>query len=178
MARAKAKTAAVHPSGEAVRLGLQVKRLAAELGLDDKKARRAGLLHDIGWYGGKAGHSRRGALMVFTDETLPFDLQERGIISTAVASHRGRVDPVSLPYYPLLLPENQKRALMLTAMLRIADGLDFLHTSSVSEVHCTSVSDKVFIDIHGTGDLSAEKDRARIKGDIFARVFRSRPVIR
>jgi CHAD domain-containing protein len=138
----------------------------------------AGLLHDIGWYGGKAGHSRRGALMVFTDETLPFDIQERGIISTVVASHRSRVNPVSLPYYSLLLPENQKRALMLAAMLRIADGLDFLHTGSVEKVRCTRVSDKVFIEINGSGDLSAEKDRARIKADIFTRVFRSRPVIR
>jgi CHAD domain-containing protein len=138
----------------------------------------AGFLHDIGWYGGRAGHSKRGALLVFTDETLPFDIQERGIISTVIASHRGRVDPVSLPYYPLLLPENQKRALMLAAIFRIADGLDFLHSGSVHNVHCTLISDKVFIEVNGTGDLSAEKDRARIKGDIFSKVFHSRPVLR
>jgi CHAD domain-containing protein len=138
----------------------------------------AGLLHDIGWYGGKARHSNRGALMVFTDQTLRFDIQEKGIISTVIASHRGRVDPVSLPYYSLLSSENQKRALKLAALLRLADGLDFLHTGSVREVHCTRVADKVFIEINGIGDLAAEKEHARIKGDFFTRVFHSRPVIR
>ena len=138
----------------------------------------AGLLHDIGWYGGRAGHSRRGALTVFTDETLPFDIQERGIICIVIASHRGRADPASLPYYSLLSSENQKRALGLAALLRIADGLDFLHNGSVRDVHCTLISDKIFIELQGTGDLTAEKERARIKGDIFARVFHTRPVIK
>jgi len=47
MARAKAKTAAVHPSGEAVRLGLQVKRLATELGLELTPSLRAQLKQAI-----------------------------------------------------------------------------------------------------------------------------------
>jgi len=47
MARAKAKTAAVHPSGEAVRLGLQVKRLATELGLELTPSLRAQLKQTI-----------------------------------------------------------------------------------------------------------------------------------
>ena len=116
--------------------------------------------------------------MVFTDESLPFDLQERGIISMAIACHRGRVNPVSLPYFPLLITDNQHRALALAALLRIADGLDLLHSGAVSSVRCTPVSDKVFIDVEGTGDLAAEKERARIKGDLFTRVFHSRPVVR
>lgn len=138
----------------------------------------AGLLHDTGWSGGKDGHSRRGALMVFTEESLPFDLQERAIISLAIACHRGRVDPVSLPYFSVLTTENQHRAHILAALLRIADGLDYLHSGTVSSVRCTLVSDKVFIDIEGSGDLAEEKERARIKGDLFTRVFHSRPVVR
>lgn len=138
----------------------------------------AGILHDIGWSEGRAGHGRRGALMVFTEEKIPLDIQEKGIISTAVVSHRGQVDPATYPYYSLLFSENQKRALMLAAILRLADGLDFMHNGSVQEVFCNCVSDKVFIEVTGTGDLSAEKEHARTKGDIFAKVFRSRPVIR
>jgi CHAD domain-containing protein len=138
----------------------------------------AGLLHDIGWNGGRAGHGKRGALMVFTDEALPLDIQERGIICLVIASHRGRDDPASLPYYSLLSGENQKRALMLAALFRIADGLDVQHDGSVHEIRCTLVADKVFIEVSGTGDLTSEKERARIKGDIFTRIFKSRPVIR
>lgn len=138
----------------------------------------AGLLHDIGWKGGRAGHSKRGAFQVFTDETLPLDIQERCIICQVIASHRGRDDPAALPYFSLLSAENRKRGLMLTALFRIADGLDVLHTGSVHEVHCIIVADNVFIEVTGTGDLAAEKERARNKGDIFMRIFKHRPVIR
>lgn len=138
----------------------------------------AGLLHDIGWYGGKEGHSRRGALLVFTEESLPFDLQERAVVSTIIACHRGRVDPESLPYYLLLAPENRERAIRLAALIRIADGLDFLHSGAVSTIRCIQVSDKVFIEIGGSGDLSAEKERARLKGDLFSRAFCRQLVVR
>ncbi|WP_292346045.1 MULTISPECIES: CHAD domain-containing protein [unclassified Methanoregula] len=138
----------------------------------------AGLLHDTGWSGGKDGHSGRGALIVFTDETLPYDLQERAIISLAIACHRGQADPDSLPFFSLLTTENRERALALAALLRVADGLDFMHSGAVRSIRCTLVSDKVFIDVEGAGDLAAEKERARLKGDLFARVFHSRPVVR
>jgi CHAD domain-containing protein len=146
--------------------------------LDRLLLETAGLLHDIGLGEGRNGHSRRGALAVFTSEFLPFDLQERAIVSVAVACHRGRADPESLPAYSLLQPENRNRALVLAAILRIADGFDFRHTGAVRNVRCTRVSDKVFIDAEGDSDIAAEKERARLKGDIFARVFSSRPVIR
>jgi bifunctional UDP-N-acetylglucosamine pyrophosphorylase/glucosamine-1-phosphate N-acetyltransferase len=58
MARAKAKTAAVHPSGEAVRLGLQVKRLATELGLELTPSLRAQLKQAIAQEGYAAARER------------------------------------------------------------------------------------------------------------------------
>jgi bifunctional UDP-N-acetylglucosamine pyrophosphorylase/glucosamine-1-phosphate N-acetyltransferase len=58
MARAKAKTAAVHPSGEAVRLGLQVKRLATELGLELTPSLRAQLKQAIAQDGYAAARER------------------------------------------------------------------------------------------------------------------------
>lgn len=138
----------------------------------------AAILHDTGSDGGETGHGRKGARVLFTGESLPFDLQERAIICTAIACHRGRTDPADLPYHALMSPENQKRALRISALLRIADGLDFLHSGAVREIRCTLVSDKVFLDIQGTGDLAAEKERARIRSDLFFRAFASRPVIR
>jgi exopolyphosphatase/pppGpp-phosphohydrolase len=137
----------------------------------------AALLHDIGLSAGRAGHAGRGASLVMSGRILPFDIQERCIICTMIAAHRGRKDPESLPYYILLLPENRQRALMLASVLRVADGLDFLHAGSVHDVNCTVVSDRVFFTVTGEGDVSAEKERARIKSDLFARVFACRPVI-
>jgi CHAD domain-containing protein len=138
----------------------------------------AGLLHDIGWKYGRAGHNKRGAEMVFSDEDLPFDLPERGVIGLAVLSHRGRERISIHPYFSLLSPSFQKKTRMLAAILRVADGLDYLHTGSVHEVRCTLTPDGVICDVTGTGDISAETVRARGKTDLFLQVFERPLVIR
>jgi CHAD domain-containing protein len=136
----------------------------------------AGLLHDIGWKYGQAGHNRYGAEMVFSDEKLPFDLQERGIIGLTILAHRGKERISIHPYFSLLSPSSQKKTRLLAALLRVADGLDYLHTGSVSLVQCTITSEGVICEITGTGDISAETGRAREKADLFRQVF-ERPLV-
>jgi exopolyphosphatase/guanosine-5'-triphosphate,3'-diphosphate pyrophosphatase len=136
----------------------------------------AGLLHDIGWKFGQAGHNRRGAEMVFYDEKLPFDLPERGVIGLTILSHRGRERISSHPYFSLLSPVFQKKTRMLAAILRIADGLDYLHTGSVHGVRCVVTPEGVICDVAGTGDISAETGRAQNKADLFLQVF-ERPLV-
>jgi CHAD domain-containing protein len=138
----------------------------------------AGLLHDIGWKYGQAGHNKQGAEMVFSDEKLPFDLPERGVIGLAILSHRGKERLSSQPYFSLLSPPFQKKTRILAAILRVADGLDFLHTGSVSIIQCTITSKDVICEITGTGDISAETGRARDKADLFLQVFELPLVIR
>jgi exopolyphosphatase/pppGpp-phosphohydrolase len=138
----------------------------------------AGHLHDIGWKYGQAGHNRRGAVMVFTDETLPFDLEERGILAFIVLSHRGKVRLSAGPYLEFTSPEYRKKALMLAAILRIADGLDYPHTGSVHEVQCILSANEVICTVIGTGDMTGEKERAQGKADLFLQVFDKALVIR
>jgi len=138
----------------------------------------AGLLHDIGWKSGQTGHTRRGADMVFSSETIPFDLEDRGCLAFIVLSHRGKIQPFTHPYLGFVSPQCQKNVLMIAAILRIADGLDCLHTGSVREIHCTLSSDRVTCTVTGTGDLAAEKERALGRADLFLQVFEKSLVIR
>lgn len=131
----------------------------------------AGELHDVGWKFGQAGHNRRGAEMVFSDETLPFDLEERATLALIIHAHRGKIRPATIPYLEFISPEHRQKALKLAAILRVADGLDYLHTGSVQEVHCSLTGDNVVCTVTGTGDLSGEKERARGKTDLFSQVF-------
>ena len=136
------------------------------------------LLHDIGWKYGQAGHHKRGASRVFSDENLPLDLGERGIIGLAVHAHRGGARLTEHPYFSLLSPADQKKALILAALLRVADGLDFFHKGSVQEIHCIIGSKTVVCDVVAGTDVSAEKERARLKADLFLEVFGRNLVIR
>jgi CHAD domain-containing protein len=138
----------------------------------------AGLLHDIGLKFGNKGHNRRGSLMVLAAEGLPFDLQERGVISLAVSAHRGGTVLADLPLYPLLSSDNQKKTLILSAILRVADGLDYRHNSIVHEVHTIISDDVITCDVISDADCPAEKARALAKSDLFIRAFGKPLVIR
>jgi CHAD domain-containing protein len=138
----------------------------------------AGLLHDIGWKYGQKGHNRRGARMVLMDEGLPFDLAERSIISLMVATHRGGTMLEDDPLYNLLSSDNRKKTLVLASLLRIADGLDFMHTGTVQEIHCIISDSMIGCDLTSVADCTAEKQRAQAKADLFPGAFGRSVVIR
>lgn len=138
----------------------------------------AGTLHDVGWKYGRSGHNRRGADMVFTHGSLPFDLEERGVLAFIIMSHRGKVRISASPYLEFVSPENRKKALALAAILRTADGLDYPHTGSVREIHCILSADAVTCTLTGNGDFTVESEHAKEKSDLFYKVFNKTLVIR
>ncbi len=138
----------------------------------------AGMLHDIGRKGGRKDHNRRSAAMIFEDERLPLDLEERGTIALAAFAHRGSASPESQAFFSLLSPEYRGKTLRLTGILRIADALDYLHLGTVQEVHCVIGENEIACDVIAVSDISAEKERARTKSDQFIRTFGRNLVIR
>jgi CHAD domain-containing protein len=135
-------------------------------------------LHDIGWKYGEQGHNRRGAEMVFSDETLPFDLEERGILAFVILSHRGKVRLSSCPYLDFIAKESRKKALILASILRVADGLDYPHTGSVRQAHCSLSDGEILCTVTGTGVITGEKEHALGKADLFRQAFERILVIR
>jgi exopolyphosphatase/guanosine-5'-triphosphate,3'-diphosphate pyrophosphatase len=135
------------------------------------------MLHDIGWKGGRKDHNKRSAAMIFSEERLPLDLAERGVIALAAFAHRGSAHLESQGFFQLLSPKYQKMTLMLTAILRIADGLDYLHLGTAQEVHCV-IGEEILCDVIASSDISQEKERARTKSDLFIRAFGRNLVIR
>jgi len=138
----------------------------------------AGMLHDIGWKYGQRRHNIRSADMIVSDENLPFDIPERSIIALVARSHRGNVAFESSGFFRLLSPEYQKQVLILAAILRIADGFDYLHLGTVQAVSCTSEGEEIVVNVTASGDASVEKQRAAVKSDLFTRAFNRKPVIR
>jgi CHAD domain-containing protein len=134
-------------------------------------------LHDIGWKYGQKGHAKNSAIMILSDENLLLDVIDRGIIAMVSEAHRGKVHVDSDGMYSLLKPEERDTVMMLSSLIRIADGLDYSHSGSIDTAHCTIYPDEVMIEISAIQDASAEIDRARQKGDLFTQVFNRRLVI-
>ena len=138
----------------------------------------AAMLHDIGWKGGRRKHHERSARAIIAAETLPLDIEERAVIALAAFSHRGRRSPEDHPLYPLIAPRYQERSLALSALLRVADGLDYEHLGTVQEVHCIISTGFVSCDVIAETDAAVEKDHARGKADLFLKAFGRELVIR
>jgi len=135
-------------------------------------------LHDIGWKYGQKGHGKRSREMIVSDDTLPISITDRGMTGLVAAAHRGKARPESDSFFPLLTADQQKQVWMLASLIRIADGLDYLHLGSVTSVHCSADTDEVVIETTVQRDAFAEIERALQKGDLFTQVFERTLVIR
>jgi CHAD domain-containing protein len=136
-------------------------------------------LHDIGWKYGQKGHAKHSADMIVSDEQLLLDINERNIIALVSRAHRGNASPdESNDFFSLLTPKERESALMLASLIRIADGLDYSHNGSIRSIHCTINPEEVVFEISTVRDASSELERARLKGDLFVRVFKRALVIR
>ncbi len=131
----------------------------------------AGLLHDIGWKSGKKGHADRSRALILSDESIPFGVAERSIISLVAQVHQGRKTPADHPLYSVLSPEDQQRTVFISALLRIADGLDFRHQGAVESVRCSIGPERVECIITPAYNINPEKEKAMIKADLFELAF-------
>ena len=138
----------------------------------------AGQLHDIGWKFGQKGHSGRGAEMILSHENLPLDIIDRGFIGLVAKAHRGKIRFESEGFFSLLSSDDRNNVLMLAAFLRVSDGLDYLHLGSSESIHCTINPREIILEISAQRDISAEKEHALLKSELFNRVFERKLVIR
>jgi CHAD domain-containing protein len=131
----------------------------------------AATVHDIGWIDGQAGHQKRSAELILASGGLPVPVREQGIIALVAGLHGGSARYRPTGFWLLLSSADQKRVRNLAALLRVADGLDYLHAGTVSDLHCTIRETEVQCELICTSDAATEKGRALKKSDLFADVF-------
>jgi hypothetical protein len=131
----------------------------------------AGMLHDIGWKSGRKGHESQSRKLILSDESLPFGVAERSIISLVAGTHQGSQCPPDHSLFSVLSPDDQRCTNLLSALLRIADGLDFRHKGAVESAHCFILPDRVECVVTPTQDVLPEKQKAGIKAEFFEKVF-------
>jgi len=139
--------------------------------------RCAALLHDIGWHAGQKGHAARSREMIIAHEQLLLTVAERGIVGLVAGAHRGKARPVFRGIFTLLSPGRQQDVLVLSAILRVADGLDFLHTDSVKSLSCTITEHEIVIHPETDTGAGAEIGRAYQKADLLRQIFSRELVI-
>jgi CHAD domain-containing protein len=127
------------------------------------------LLHNVGVAVDEANHHTVGRDIVTGAKLKGFNTAERNILACIVAFHRKTVEPESELLFRVLTPKQQHLCLALSALVRLADGLDY---SGTQTTQIKSVKLKQSIQIKTTGPHSYDDAaRAQKKADLWVRLF-------
>jgi exopolyphosphatase/guanosine-5'-triphosphate,3'-diphosphate pyrophosphatase len=145
---------------------------ALDLTGDDRELLdHAAHLHDIGESIAFGGHHKHGAYLIEHAELHGFASWELATLATIVRFHKGSGPKPSYPPFDGLGRERQRRAAVLTAVLRLADGLDHDHDQRVDTVTLDIRPRRLVVRVAGVGDLNGALDGAAAKGDLLAKAL-------
>ena len=94
----------------------------------------AALLHDVGYHIGHARHHKHSFHLISHAELLGVRPEEQMLVAQVARYHRGAEPRKRHREYSLLDRETRRRIRRLSAILRLADGLDRGHAGAVSRL--------------------------------------------
>ncbi len=134
------------------------------------------LLHDIGWHISRDQHHKHGQYLILNGKLKNFTDEEVNVIACICRYHRKRPPTKRHKTYAMLSLKMRRVVDVGSALLRIADGLDRSHSSSVSDVRCRIEDKRVHVSLTPRYDAELELWGARRKRSWFEQVFKT-PVV-
>ena len=138
----------------------------------------AALLHDIGYVVGYPKHHKHGYYLIANGELDGFSSAEIEILANVVRYHRKSFPKSTHPNFSRLNRATQEKVRKLSALLRLAEGLDRSHAQIVQSVQCRKSGKTVILKLRTREDPELEIWGARHKQDLFADVFKKQVLVR
>lgn len=108
----------------------------------------AALLHDVGEVVNQRGHHKHSEYMIRWGRIPGLDDAARELVAVMARTHRKDAARAREIINSTSLPKDTRGQLRkLTALLRLADGLDFEHRSRVEQVVCTRMGNAIVLDL-------------------------------
>jgi exopolyphosphatase/pppGpp-phosphohydrolase len=165
----------------------QVERLSTQLfeatqplhELDAQSLRlleRAAFLHNTGMMIEARRHHKHSFRLIKETELPDFTEEERHEIACIARYHRRALPSTSHEEYAVLDRAARKRVSALSALVRIADALDYSHDGRVLRLAaeaelCTDTIWTIGLEIRPLSDLDTELEKAYEKADLFEKAF-------
>lgn len=130
----------------------------------------AALLHNVGMEVDAPKHHTAGRDVLMGMRLVYHTEAEQRLLACAVRFHRKRVRPQKEPLLATLPPRRQEQALALSALLRIADGLDYSQTQTTRIVAVDVTSETITLTLTGP-HVEGDGDRAIEKSDLWTELF-------
>jgi exopolyphosphatase/guanosine-5'-triphosphate,3'-diphosphate pyrophosphatase len=141
----------------------------------------AGLLHDVGQLVSYRKHHKHSFQLISHADRLDLSARDRALVALASRYHRKKGPSRKHPEFAALAPEDQAVVRRVSALLRVADGLDRGHTSNVDQVTAALRPEGLVIEVApriAGADLSLECWGAERKSDVLAKLLGRDVVIR
>lgn len=142
--------------------------------------RLAALLHDCGKYISMVDIGETSYHIIMATEIIGLSHAEREIVANVV-----RFNHTPFIYYRDMRAQNTKLSkeaylivAKLTAILRVANGLDRSHKEKLKEIRAKLKEDELILTVDSQVDISLEKGLFEKRASFFQEVFSVRPVIR
>ena len=130
----------------------------------------AALLHDVGYAINPRQHHKHSFYLITNSDLAGFTVEEIEMIANVARYHRRALPGTDHLPYKLLSPARRKVLETLSAILRIADGLDRSHFSIIRDVHVT-IGKIMNIELKALADSELEIWTAQLRADLFQKVF-------
>lgn len=132
----------------------------------------AAILHDIGWIKGQQKHHKIAQELIIKEPGIKAPKHIRILIGLIARYHRKSLPQNSHKYFSTLDKTSKKNVKILASFLRIADGLDRMHQSSVENVSCKHSSGQITLRALGKNILTEDINIGREKADLLKIVFK------
>ena len=128
----------------------------------------AALLHDVGEVVNVRGHHKHSEYMIRWARLPGLDDASREMVALMARTHRKDAARAKQIINDSQLPKELRAQLRrLTALLRIADGLDWEHRSRVEQVVCTRMGNSIVLDLVVRDGPSRDDAQLVRKADLF-----------
>jgi len=131
----------------------------------------AALLHDIGYYHGYDQHHKDAYRMITAADIPGLDEREKAIVANVARYHRSTKPKLKHKGFANLAEEDRAAVTQLSAILRLADGLDRSHTNAVEDLECEIIGHHVIFTLHPPHGNEIERWAGLKKSRFFQEVF-------
>ena len=128
-------------------------------------------LHDIGQFININDHHKHSLYIINASPIVGLMPMQKKIVANIARYHNKSFPKLRHENYISLSEEDRERVRKLSAILRLADAIDFEHAGRVVKLTASMPKDCLILDLNGSSDLSLTKWAVRKQSTLFQNVF-------
>lgn len=130
------------------------------------------LLHDVGHRISHRAHHKHGEYLALNGDIPGLEGRDRNMVGAIVRYHNRKSEPAAHhPAYSTLNNADKRIARRLSAIVRIAEGLDHSHRERVDDLRSSFQRNAVSIKVDARGDVTEDLRDAERSADLFEKEF-------